>query len=117
MPAISIARAYSPVEIDLWGAKFETVDVARSGMKKTQKLEEEIEALETSEDTTDEILDTLVAKIGALLDVKLVAADGGKTKPSTLVAKKWKADELTLSQVAGFTDAMRRAEGEANRPS
>lgn len=120
MSAISIARAYNPVEIDLWGAKYETIDVPRSGLKKVTKLETEVAGLQSGAidvpEDSDE-LDVLVEKIGELLDVKLVAVGGGKSKPSTHIKKKWRADELTLPQLLGFMDEVGEGEGKANRSS
>ena len=113
MGAVSIQGAYDPVEVDLWGSRFETIDVPRSGAKKAQKLEEEIEALGQSPD----VLDELVSKMGELLDLKLRAIDGKRKKPATIIAQKWEADQLTLGQLFSFLDAVQTAEGEGGRPT
>jgi hypothetical protein len=113
MASIAISRAYNPVDIDLWGAKFETIDVTRSGAKKAQQLEREIEEIREG----DDLLDELVEKMGELMDIKLAAAAGGRSKASTRIRSKWKGDELTLGQLFEFFDAVQKAEGECNRPT
>lgn len=110
--AVSIARTYAPVEIDLWGTKFETIDVPRSGAKKATQIEEEIDLIAADANG----LDTLVDLMAQLMDIKLKKVDG-TGKPGTLIKKKWNADELTVPQLMAFMSAVRDAEGEGNRPS
>lgn len=109
---VSIARAYNPVEVDLWGTKFETIDVPRSGAKKAQALEDEIDTIERGE----EMFDELVEKIAELMDIKLVPVEGSK-KPSTIVKKKWKSDDLSIGQLMSFFREVQQLEGEGNRPT
>ncbi len=110
--AVSITRTYSPVEIDLWGTQFETIDVPRSGAKKATALEETIDSIQAS----GEGLDELVGCMAELMDIKLTAVEG-KAKPGALIKKKWNADELTIPQLMSFMSAVQDAEGEGNRPS
>ncbi len=112
MTAIAIANAYNPVEIDLWGTKFETIDVPRSGAKKATALEDKIDELEAGSDGLDELVDLMAD----LLDIKL-RKTSGTGKPGTLIRKKWADDELTIPQLMSFMAAVRQAEGEGNRPS
>lgn len=126
--------AYEPIDIDLWGEKFETVDSTRGAQKKATKLQREflrfvdegpdpaeLEAVEGDEDKEDELIDKLtgeaVVKMGKLLDLKLQAVDGSKRKASTVLKKKWESEDLTIAQLQRFLDNVRSAEGEANRPS
>lgn len=104
--AIPIARAFVPVEVDLWGELFETVDVPRSGAKKAVQLQAELNQLD--EDAQDEAVE-LIAQI---IDLKLTAADGKKTKPSTLIKRKWKADELSVRGLFAFLAEIGAAERE-----
>ncbi len=102
MTRISIAQAYEPVEVDLWGTVFETADVTRSGQKKAQALEGELEGTEDPDEQVE-----LLAK---LLDLKLVSTNGTKLKPSTMIVKKWKADELSPRSLFSFLDRLAEAE-------
>jgi hypothetical protein len=110
--AVSIARTYAPVEIDLWGQKFETVDVPRSGAKKATAIEKDIDQISADADG----LDALVDLMAQLMDIKLKRVEG-TGKPGTLIKKKWNTDELTVPQLMSFMSAVRDAEGEGNRPS
>jgi hypothetical protein len=111
MSRISIGQAYEPVEIDLWedngGGVFVTEDLPRSKQKKAEKLLGAV--YETEEGGEDVAVDA----IGQFLDLKLVPKNGTKVKPSTLVSKKWKADELTMRQLLAFLQAV----AEADRPT
>lgn len=109
MARIAIADAYETVEVDLWGEDYLTVDIPRSGIKKATALEEKLEKVE------DVAGDVAVDLIGQLLDLKLRPANGGRSKASTVIRKKWQADELTVRQLDAFLNALREAED--TRPS
>jgi hypothetical protein len=108
MTSIAISRAYNPVEIDLWGTKFETVDLARSASKKAMEIAAEVNQARRELETTD--WDKLVAKVGEGLDLRLTRTGNGKTKPSTLLKAKWKADEISLSRIFEFLGEITFAE-------
>jgi len=101
---VAIARAFKPVEADLWGSKFETVDHTRGTLKKATKINAEVERLKVllGEDEEGDIGDQLVEKVGEGLDLRLQAIAGGKKKPSTILKAKWKAEDLSLRQLFGF---------------
>ena len=54
--------------------------------------------------------DEEVALQGELLDLRLVPADGKRTKPSLLVQRKWEADELSEAQLDRLFEQLREAE-------
>lgn len=112
MPAVSILSEYTPAEVDLWGAKYETVDLGKKGFKKLTKVQAEIETLAYDDDAVD----NLVIKVGEFCDLKLVALEG-RVKASTLIKKQWDAENLTARQLASFIGRVSEAEAEANRPS
>jgi hypothetical protein len=112
MSAVSILTEYVPAEVDLWGAKYETVDLGKKGFKKLTKVQSEIETLAYDDDAVD----TLVAKVAEFCDIKLVAVEGN-VKASTLIKKKWDAEILKARQLGDFIGRVNQAEVEANRPS
>ncbi len=105
MKTIAISRAYSPVEVDLWGAKFETVDLSRSAEIKAEEIRS---ALALSSGIQAEI-----DKLAELMDVRLRPLGGVKKKPSTLIKAKWKANELTRRQLYSFLDEVGLADDAA----
>jgi hypothetical protein len=109
---VSIVSDYEPAEIDLWGAKYDTVDLAKKGFTKLTALQAEIDTLAYD----DKAVETFIEKVGEFCDIKLVAQKG-KTKASTLIKKEWDANHLTARQIASFIQRIAAAEAEANRPS
>src|SRR5438132_8106 len=101
MSKVSIATAYEPVEVDLWGSTFTTVDATRSVAKKAGALQDKLAAAEDD--------DVAVKLLSQLLDLKLA----GEEKPSTLIDAKWKADELSVRQLLVFLESL----GEAENPT
>lgn len=106
---IAIARAFVPLEIDLWGEEFHTIDVPRSGAKKADALQAKLEEIDDD--------DKAVEVIAQLLDLKLAPAGPKKTKPSTLIKKKWAADELTMRGLLSFLAEIRLSEQSENDPN
>lgn len=102
--SISIGGDYQPVQVDLWGAAYETVAATRSVTEKVDPLIDALNAAETPDD--------IVKAIGALLDVKLKAVEGAR-KASTLVKEKWKADQLSIDQLTKLLEDIQ----EADRPT
>lgn len=111
MNRVSIEGSYEPVEVDLWGHTFETRDLSRKDEKKV----EELQALAEQTDDEDEGFE-LVAK---MLDLKLVpvSENGSRAqKASTILKRKWKAEELGSRQLVRFIENVDRAEDQA-RPT
>lgn len=94
-PKISIAPGYEPAEVDLWGQAYETVPATRSVCRKAAALEREAEQTDGGDD------DSVVKLYADLVDLRLVPK-GHKTKPSTVITAKWKAEELTVAQLTRF---------------
>lgn len=101
MAAVSIGQAYAAVEVDLWGAKYETVPQTRSVTQKADAIEGKIEGAESADD--------LVSAIADAIDLRVKPVEGTK-KASTLIKEKWKADELSLPALLGFLDGVRAAD-------
>jgi hypothetical protein len=92
---VSIADAFEPVTVDLWGHEFHTVRPTRSVVQRADKLEEQMEQV------TD--TDALAGVLGDALDVMLKPCDGRRTSPSKLIGEKWQADQVTLPDVLDLT--------------
>jgi len=105
---VSIARAYKPVEIDLWGSKFLTVDLPRSKSEKAKEITREVNVMRENLGTED--WDEVVAKISEGLDLRLDKGPVVKKKPSTLLKAKWKADEISLNRIFEFLSEISMAE-------
>lgn len=108
MTTVAIARAYKSVEVDLWGSKFLTVDLARSSSELAKTITREVNAMRAN--LGEEDWDEVVAKIGEGLDLRLEKSPGGKKKPSTLLKAKWKADEISLNRIFEFLSEISMAE-------
>jgi len=107
--AISMKSAYEPVEVDLWaeegGALFETVDLTRSAQLEGEEVLRKLEGVESS--------DAQVEVLAGVLDIRLKAVGTKKVKPSALILKRWKSDELTIGQLFGLLTQL----GEATNPT
>lgn len=112
---IRIEDTYRAIEVDLWGHLYETIDIPRSKARKADELMMKAQEQSEREDGDDAIVEL----IGQMLDIKLRSADEKGTKPSTLIKRKWKADELTVRQLFGFLGQIGQEEsGELdNRPT
>lgn len=111
MARLSIAAEESEaLEVDLWGTVFHRVPVTRTRQRKIKDLDAELQGLdETAEDADDKGVE-IMARI---LDCILAAEDGTAKKPSTLILKKWKADELPFERLMVFLEDI----GDAARPT
>lgn len=94
---ISIAQAYEPVEVDLWGELHKTHPITRSLEKKIDVVKEEIERAETT--------DAAVKGFA-----KLIALHLGSPAVTAAIEKKWKADELTVAELVTFAETLADAE-------
>lgn len=99
---ISIASGYKPLEVDLWGSPFHTLQPIRSVSIKQADIRRRI-----AEEDDD---DKLMALLAELLDTRLAPAEGKRTKASTLIVRKWEADELTLAQLDQFVTDVEEAD-------
>lgn len=106
MTRVSIAEAVEPVEVDLWaddgGALFTVKPATRSVLKKADEVMEKLDAIKDDEQA--------VGMLAEMLDLRLVPANGKRTKASTIVTRKWEADELTLPQLIRFGERLSEAE-------
>jgi len=103
---ISIKRSFTPADVDLWNdgvPNFRTVVVTRSRQVAIAALEKELSGLE--DDGTPEAADTMIGALARLLDELLEPVEG-KGKASTLIVKKWKADEATADEIMGLFQAL-----------
>lgn len=96
---VSIADAFEPVTVDLWGHEFHTVQATRSVVQQADKLEQQME------EVTD--TDALVGLLGDALDIVLKPSDGRRTSPSKLIGEKWQADHVTVDQIVGVLEGIR----------
>lgn len=100
-------RDLASVEVDLWGKTFNTVPATRSVEKKIAELEGQLSQL--NDDQSDEI----VALTAQVIDLRLKPAGQARKRAGELVVEKWNSDELTLSQLLDFVNAL----GDADRPT
>lgn len=101
MAAVKIQTAYLPVEIELWGGVYETVDLTRADTEKETDLY--AEALAAEEE------DQAIAKWGSYLDLILKPVEGAR-KPSTALKREYKEGRITSRGVVGVTLQIKAAE-------
>lgn len=102
MARVSIAESVEPVEVDLWGSIFTVKPATRSVSRKAGELMEKLDEVEDD--------DQAVQMLAEMLDLRLVPTEGKRTKASTIVSRKWEADELTLAQLMSFGERLSDAE-------
>src|SRR4051794_28630823 len=99
MTRIAIDAAFDPIEVDFWGALFQTRSMPRSRARKARVVATRIDQLMKSEPLEEEAAEReeaeLVDKFGELFDLKLTPIEGNRKKASTLLRQKWEKDELT----------------------
>jgi hypothetical protein len=108
--SIASASEREALEVDLWGSVFVRVPVTRTRQRQIKELDGELQKIDEAAEDAD---DRAVEVMARMLDCILAAEDGGRSKPSTLILKKWKADELAFDQLAGFLEDL----GDAERPT
>jgi predicted phage gp36 major capsid-like protein len=100
MATISVAQATETNEADLWGEIFKIKPQTKAVLEAADKAQEEyLKAVEKAE-TSDDV----VRAIALLLDVRLEPPQGKRVKASTVVLKKWDANELTLPELRAFSE-------------
>lgn len=99
---ITVPESVEGVTVDLWGTEFETRPPTKSLAKRCEP--HIIAMLEAT--TNDELVDA----IAAFYDEKLVPTGGRRTKPSTLIRRKWDDDAVTIPQLQALGDRLRDAE-------
>lgn len=117
--AVAIQDTYRPVEVDLWGEKFETRDLPKGLQRKIDALGEEIRkieeaAAEADRDLTDAEEEQRIGLVAQTFDVwlrRMPVEDEGEsssTKPSTLIKRKWKAEEISSESLLLFVFKLRQ---------
>lgn len=101
MSPISIAPAYEPIEVDLWGTIYKTRPITRSVAQALLKAEEKLEVAEGTD-----------AQVKALAEIISLRLENAKAA-AALIDKRWKADELVLTQLFAFAEAL----AETDRPT
>lgn len=101
MPPIKINPAYMPVEIELWGGVYETLDLTSA------QQEKEAEIYSKAIQEPDEA--KALAIWGRYLDLIIRPVNGAR-KPSTAVKAVAKADEITSRGMVGVVMQIRAAE-------
>lgn len=92
MTRVSItSNPFEAIEVELWDVIYKTVRPTRSVELKVFELEAK------ADQATD--LDEMVDILAQIFDAGLEPVNGSKTKPSTLIKKKWKADEVTVDDL------------------
>lgn len=99
--AVKIRTAYLPVELELWGGLYETVDLNNAETQKETDLFAEV----LSEEDEEKAL----AQWGEYLDLILKPVNGTK-KPSTALKAEAKADRISSRGVVGVVLQIRAAE-------
>lgn len=113
-----------PIEVDLLDHEFESAPITRAVQRKSGPLSEKLLAamFETDEDgkpieENDDWVarenpdsDLIIDVLAKLLDLRLRSTNGSSTKPSTLINRKWKGDELDFRALFGFWNEFRAAE-------
>lgn len=115
-----------PVEIDLLDHEFQSGPITRSVQRRATPLSEKLTASlfkvdEAGEALIDELGDPIplddpdgdevIDALAKLLDLRLRSNNGGTTKPSTLINRAWKADELDFRALFTFWQQFQEAEG------
>lgn len=96
MTRISIETAYSPIEVDLWGALFETVDQTKGNQKKMAKCQAKLAVADEGDETA------IIRLFGELFDLMFRPIEGGRKKASTQLKEQWDAGNLGIGQIGGF---------------
>ena len=106
---ITIGEAFGRVDVELWPevdgeANFRTRPLVRSVLEKLSELDERaavIDAESSSVSNLDAALDLLAERADILLEPVT-----GKGKASTLIRKRWRANEVTPAQIGAFLDQL-----------
>ena len=107
---IRVGVGFEPVDVVLWSddgePNFRTRLITRSRQIAIQALQAEAEALpdDGGMETTDANLDVL-----ARLVDEFVEPITGKGKASTIISRKWRADEITLPEVMALINDLTAA--------
>jgi hypothetical protein len=104
---IRAGGGFEPVDVVLWSEdgepNFTTRLITRSRQIAIQALQVEAEALE--DDGSVETTDANVDLLARIVD-ELVVPVEGKGKASTIISRKWKADEVTLPEILELIKAL-----------
>ena len=101
MAKLTLAQSFEAIEVDLFGHDFETRNVTRTTQLQLAELEQLAEQATESQD-----VDKMVEALAKVLDLRLKAADGKRTKPSTIIQQRWQADELNILELVKFVEEL-----------
>lgn len=101
MPPVKIQTAYLPVEVELWGAIYVTVDLTSAESER----EAELYANALAADSEEESMNSWAP----YFDLILKPLEGTR-KPSAALRREFKAGRLTSRQVVGITLQIKAAE-------
>jgi hypothetical protein len=93
-----VQQRQQDVEVSLWGTEFEKVAATRKVGRQARELWEQIRAAEDD--------DAVIVLLGKLLDLRLKPAGKPATKASTLLKRKWEADEVDGAAVFTFMEEL-----------
>lgn len=104
---ISMGEAFGRVDVDLWSdddePNFRTRPLVRSLVLALAELDEKAGTIDDSATAKnlDAAMDLLAERADLLLEPIV-----GKGKASTLIRRKWKADEVTPDQIGAFLEQL-----------
>ena len=101
-------REYEGVIVEIGEHKFRTLPRTRSVVKKMRPFAEAMVKAEMEGSDDD-----MIAALAAMFDVRLVSANGGRKKASTVITEMWRADQLTREDLDEFAEDL----ADADRPT
>jgi len=99
---ITVPDAVEGIRVDLWGVEFDVVPPTKSLAKKAER---HVLAMVEAE-TNDELVDA----IGGFFDLKLIPLDRRRTRPSTIIRRRWDDDKVSIPQLQALAERLRDAE-------
>lgn len=100
----SLGEAVASAEVDLFGSIF-TVRPMTASIESSFEIAEN-DYLTAIGDPDGASGKDVIAAVGAVLDIMLKPAEGGKRKPSKILTEKWVADAVALEDVLGLVGAI-----------
>lgn len=101
MARVTIKQLDAALDVELWGHKYDPAPATRAILRASEALQIEHQDLvgkDLTEMNADE-LDDLVAFWAAQLDLQFRPRGNGRTKPGTMLRRKWESDEVELAQI------------------
>jgi len=102
-----------PVIVNLFGKQYRLRPITRSVQKGLEEATVKLAALQ-KDDTAggDEVVDAMASSLDALLAIE----GGHRTPAKKLLMEKWENDELSVTQIEHYFDALQEAATES-RPT